>query len=316
MNVAAMFKHLDKAEEALLVRWESWLNAAFRSIPWRELEKLSKASAGPRALGRLPPLLTIEGGTLAQILADHGAEMVAAGLAHGDVLVEELHNKYRNRKMADQIFDDLPELKPVDLARLVDEPEGETSETVYGIRKFAELPGFDFQYGDDPRVIPEQAISAMQARAIILAGDVDADMGAQVKKALVRFLAGKTRQETEVALEDILKSTRERASLITTTETTYSYNRGRLASFAENRVDYVRFSAVMDGRTSPICRSRHGLIMRLDDPRVSGNTPPLHGRCRSILDPLYSAYQGSFITEDRLNWSDVASLPKGWKSAT
>lgn len=278
MDQQRLFRQLDDAEEQLLARWDSWLDRAFRSIPWNEIDRLQH-SGGQNVLSRLPPIIVTDDGSLARLLSDHAVEMFAAGRAHGQLLVDEIHQRYRGRKMAD-------------------------------------IPGFDFEYGEDPRVIPEKAIRAMEARSVVLAGDVTGDLTAELKKIMVRYLAGsESRKETEQAVEDLLHSNRERASLITTTETTYSYNRGRLAGFAENRVDYVRFSAVMDGRTSQVCRSRHGLIMRMDDPRVPGNTPPLHGRCRSVLDPLYSAYQRELITEDRLDWSNVAPLPKGWKTA-
>lgn len=314
MSQEAMFKQLDGAEERLLRRWDYWLNSAISSIPWRDLDRLKKTASGCRVLSRLPPLIVTDAGSLAEVLAGHGAEMVAAGLAHGSILVEELHRKFRGRKLSD-VYDELLVIRPADLRGLLPHREDETSEALYGLRKFAELPGFDFQYGEDPRLIPERAIAAMEARAMVLAGDVEADMVSQVKKALVRYLAGTSRRETEAALEGILKTHRDRASNITTTESTYSYNRGRLASFAENAVDYIQFSAVNDGRTSAICRSRHGLIMRMDDPRLPGNTPPLHGRCRSVLLPLYSAYQGALITPESQDWDHVAALPKGWRSA-
>ena len=32
-----------------------------------------------------------------------------------------------------------------------------------------------------------------------------------------------------------------------------------------------------------MCRERHGLVMRMDDPRLPYNTPPIHVRCRSLL---------------------------------
>lgn len=128
-------------------------------------------------------------------------------------------------------------------------------------------------------------------------------------------MIGTSRDETESRIVDLLQDTQERASLITTTESTYAYNRGRLVSFKENDVDYVRFSAIRDGRTSEQCNSRHGLIMRLDDPRLADNTPPLHGRCRSVLDPLYSEYQPEMLTKENQDWSKVVALPKGWRAA-
>ena len=45
----------------------------------------------------------------------------------------------------------------------------------------------------------------------------------------------------------------------------------------------VEFSAIMDDRTTEICSSRHGLVMRLDDARLAENTPPCHVNCRSML---------------------------------
>ena len=32
-----------------------------------------------------------------------------------------------------------------------------------------------------------------------------------------------------------------------------------------------------------MCIERNGLIMRIDDPRIPENTPPLHPCCRSLL---------------------------------
>ena len=72
----------------------------------------------------------------------------------------------------------------------------------------------------------------------------------------------------------------------------------------EGFVRGVRFSAILDERTSRMCRMRDGMTFRLEDPRLVGNTPPLHPNCRSVLIP---------VTEfDRPEWStprEVARLP-------
>lgn len=277
INQQQLLQQLDDAESRFLARYDAWLKKAAGTIPLNEVERLKK-QGGPNILSRMPAAIATDPDTLTRLLSDHAAEMIGAGRAHGHLLAREILQQYRGRKMGD-------------------------------------LPGFDFEYSEDPRVIPEQAIAAMKQRSIVLAGDVDGALIQQVKQIMTRFLAGGTRPEAEQAVEDVLAASRNRASLITTTETTYSYNRGRLASFADDKVDYLRFSAVMDGRTSQICISRHGLIMRMDDPRVADNTPPLHGRCRSVLDPLYSAYQGSLITDRAINWNGAAALPKGWRTS-
>ncbi len=273
VNHDRLFKQLDEAEGRLLSRWDSWFKQALGSIPWREYEQLRKAG-GARVLDKAPEI-NLNAGRLGKILSIHAVEMLAAGQAHAQILCQDLHQTYKGRKLSD-------------------------------------YPGFDFNYEDDNRVIPEKAIKAMESRSVYLAGDVSGDLLSGMKKIMTQFLAGTSRTEAEGALETLLNSNQDRASLITTTETTYSYNRGRLAGYAENQVDYVQFSAIIDSRTSLQCASRHGLLMKLDNPDISSNTPPLHGRCRSVLNPVYSAYQPELIVDRKLDWSYAAPLPKGW----
>ncbi len=273
VNQDRLFKQLDKAEGRLLSRWHSWFNLAYDSIPWREYERLQKLG-GIKVLDKVPEL-DVSPGRLGRILSNHAVEILAAGQAHAQILCQDLHQTYKGRKLAD-------------------------------------YPGFNFSYDDDPRVIPEKAIKAMESRSVYLAGDVSGELLSGMKKIMTQFLTGIPRNEAEDALENLLNSNQDRASLITTTETTYSYNRGRLTGYAENQVDYVQFSAIIDSRTSPICTSRHGLLMRMDNPDISSNTPPLHGRCRSVLNPVYSAYQPELIADKNLDWSYTAPLPKGW----
>lgn len=56
-------------------------------------------------------------------------------------------------------------------------------------------------------------------------------------------------------------------------------------AFKSNRVSY-KFSAILDNRTSDICRHLNGkIILATDKSTLSRCTPPLHFRCRSILVP-------------------------------
>lgn len=278
MDQQRLYKQLDAAEKKLLAQWDQWIEKAFASIPWREYERLQQIG-GPKILNEAPTPINTHPAALARILSNHAVEMLMAGQAHGQLLVKELHRQYRRKG-----------------------------------QKLADYPGFDFDFSEDPRVLPEKAIQAMETRSVYLAGDVDGSLLAGVKRIMNQFLAGASRAEAEEAVEALLNSTEERASLITTTETTYSYNRGRLVGYQENLVDYVRFSAIMDSRTSPICKSRHGLLMAMNDEELDHNTPPLHGRCRSVLDPVYSAYQPDLLVDNNLNWAHVAPLPSGWNA--
>lgn len=227
-------------------------------------------------------------GQLGKILKDHMHEIFALGQASGDALVQWLHKKYNRRK--------LTEWQPS--FRLADNNDPN------------EIP----HWYDEDWFKPYEAIRSLEARELVLAGSWESEIITTVKQILIRHLQGMSRKEAESLIMQVMKTNHNRAELIVITETTYAYNRGRLSSFHANQVDYVRFSAVMDARTSQVCRSRNGLIMALDSPDLPGNTPPLHGRCRSILTPIYSKYQPELISEDKKDWSKVKPIPKGWRT--
>ena len=226
-------------------------------------------------------------GRLGKILTPYIRDMFAMGRAHGDILCHQLINKYDKNRLAQWV------------------PSVES-----GVIKLA--------IGYDPATFwlhPTQAIEALDSRTLILAGDVETDILSDIKQILLQHMnQGITMAVAQAAVTSVLKSTYNRGQLICTTETTYAYNRGRLASYAANEVDYVRFSAIMDMRTSTQCKSRHGLVMKMNSPQLAGNTPPLHGRCRSVLSPVYSKYEPQEITKENTDWQRVAPLPKGWKT--
>jgi len=49
---------------------------------------------------------------------------------------------------------------------------------------------------------------------------------------------------------------------------------------------YWMYDAVMDGRTTTICKERDGKVVAQDDPWWDANYPPLHHRCRSGVRAL------------------------------
>ena len=96
------------------------------------------------------------------------------------------------------------------------------------------------------------------------------------------------------------------------------FNQGRLHTFGANGdfVEAVQFSAVLDSKTTDICESRNGKILRLDDPKLQENTPPFHYRCRTILSPItapeWEEMQKSGELADAMDWSRVEKLPEGF----
>lgn len=64
-----------------------------------------------------------------------------------------------------------------------------------------------------------------------------------------------------------------------------SYSAGRYAQMREPSVakfrPYVMFDAVLDSRTTTICKTCHGTILPLEHEFWATHTPPLHHRCRA-----------------------------------
>lgn len=51
-------------------------------------------------------------------------------------------------------------------------------------------------------------------------------------------------------------------------------------------LDGIRYSAVLDSRTTPVCRYLHERIFRPEDIQLTGLIPPNHFNCRSLVVPI------------------------------
>ena len=96
----------------------------------------------------------------------------------------------------------------------------------------------------------------------------------------------------EKITREIVKTTRlteAQASALVRTAITRTQSTSQLASLKENRelIKGVRFTAVLDSRTSAICAHHDGRVYDVDDNRF---VPPLHWRCRSTLIPVIKTH--------------------------
>ena len=169
---------------------------------------------------------------------------------------------------------------------LADTPTDEELRTL--LERFISMESLE----DWSEVIPQEAIEWLSQYVPSLAGNLAEAVLEKVRDVLLGSLQdGTTLQERMKALREsaseLSSMTERRIESIARTEITRADTLGRLSSMKSNEdVIGVEFSAIMDDRTTEICSSRHGLIMRLDDPRLPENTPPLHVRCRSLLISL------------------------------
>lgn len=95
-----------------------------------------------------------------------------------------------------------------------------------------------------------------------------------------------------------------------------AYNAGRWAQFDRNKDarPYLMYSAIMDARTTTICRNLNGVIRAVDDPFWRTHSPQNHHQCRSQLISLSeSQARARSKNNTGLNKPDPTDIPEpGW----
>jgi len=135
-----------------------------------------------------------------------------------------------------------------------------------------------------------QVLTFLEGYTVKLAGVVAQDLLRHVTN-LVRKTIEEGMSERE-AIEYLEKAaldfTERRIKAIARTEATRAFNIGTLEETKASRVVVgYRFDAVLDERTTDICRERNGrFIPKEDVDLIAWNTPPLHVNCRSRLVPV------------------------------
>jgi len=93
-----------------------------------------------------------------------------------------------------------------------------------------------------------------------------------------------------------------RLETIVRTNLTEVYNQGRLVqgSLADEYLEAWQYSAIIDTRTTEVCKHLDGRVFMADDKRVAGVRPPRHFNCRSVLVPIVvgeTVEEGDKITD-------------------
>lgn len=99
---------------------------------------------------------------------------------------------------------------------------------------------------------------------------------------------GKSGEAIAKEISEAMNVSMHRARTLVRTETTYVCNQADMAAYEEAELDRLRFSAVLDLKTSRICRSLDGKIILRKDAIVGENFPPMHPNCRSLTVVVFS----------------------------
>jgi len=98
-------------------------------------------------------------------------------------------------------------------------------------------------------------------------------------------IAGRSGKEMAQALRQEMDTSAFNARRLIRTETNYVFNQGNLRGYEQNGTRQYEFLAVLDLRTSEVCRGLDGKVFDVGNARTSVNLPPLHPFCRSTTVP-------------------------------
>lgn len=145
---------------------------------------------------------------------------------------------------------------------------------------------------DIDALLPDEFLDLLRNEAFKMVGDYSTDLTKKAKTILIQAIKDGV---GEVAALQLLRSELKVTSdtwtkLVVRTKTTEIYNEARKRYWetdplAKQLVEAYQWSAVLDDRTSDICRHLDGKIYGIGD--LSGwLKPPAHFNCRSILVPI------------------------------
>lgn len=137
---------------------------------------------------------------------------------------------------------------------------------------------------------------AKEARNV--AATAQLDLATAVYEALEAAVAkGETFADFQQRITDVLNITwgasadalhdSPRLDVIFRTNVQRAYSAGRIEQYREPDILATRpvwkYSAILDGRTSDVCRACNGVVLPADDDWWQSHQPPLHHRCRSTV---------------------------------
>lgn len=100
------------------------------------------------------------------------------------------------------------------------------------------------------------------------------------------LIAGTPRAKALKDLEHVFSVAFTNSERLVRTEVNYFINKAILDVLNVKGYEQYEYSAILDNRTSAICRSLDGTVHYLADAQVGENMPPMHPNCRSFIYPI------------------------------
>lgn len=159
-----------------------------------------------------------------------------------------------------------------------------------------------------------------------LAGDLKTEL-------LTSVLMGRTESETMKIFLNKFAVGANTARRLIRTESAYIYNQMDTEAYKNSGIEYYRFVATLDLKTSEVCKELDGKVFKTTDAQVGVNFPPMHPWCRSVTianiddDTLktldrragkekvpanmtYKEWEDKFVVDDDVQEEENSSLVK------
>ncbi|WP_434310176.1 minor capsid protein [Hominifimenecus sp. rT4P-3] len=101
------------------------------------------------------------------------------------------------------------------------------------------------------------------------------------EELLASLITGRTDREAADIIANKFASGASAARRLVRTESCFLANQMEMISYEECGVEYYRFVATLDLRTSEVCRSLDGKRFKVSEQQPGSNCPPMHPWCRS-----------------------------------
>ena len=114
------------------------------------------------------------------------------------------------------------------------------------------------------------------------------------------FMTGESGYKTAQKIQERFGVGAYNARRLIRTENTYITGQAELESYEKSKIKEYKYAALMDERTSKICRELDGKIFSLSEAQAGKNYPPMHPFCRSSSIPIIPTYEELVAREKKI----------------
>lgn len=132
----------------------------------------------------------------------------------------------------------------------------------------------------------------------------------QISEALIKFIPqlfarGYTKDKVVESIQSKINPSKTQTISINRSQIDYTINQSSYKAFKVASLDKYEYCAILDYKTSKICRELNGFIGLLSQAEVGVNFPPMHVNCRSFIIPVIPAdYKAKTDNQTRI-WRSV-----------